>query len=103
MTFRVKTPAFTPTSDTIYITGQSAAVSPDPLCGYCGGNAATAMHETAPGSHIWEITLGIPDRFIEHGSREDCLVQAELDQASLAAAVERWWSPLARKQARSGT
>jgi glycosidase len=61
VTVRVKVPAFTPASDTIYITGQSPGVSPDPLCGYCGGNAATAMHETAPGSHIWEITLGIPD------------------------------------------
>jgi 1-deoxy-D-xylulose-5-phosphate synthase len=49
------------------------------------------------------LTLGIPDHFIEHGSREDCLVQAELDQASLSAAVERWWSPLAGKHARSGT
>ncbi len=49
------------------------------------------------------LTLGIPDHFIEHGSRDDCLAQAELDQASLAAAVERWWSPLAGKQARSGT
>jgi len=49
------------------------------------------------------LTLGIPDQFIEHGSRDDCLVEAELDQASLAAAVERWWSPLAGLQARSGT
>jgi 1-deoxy-D-xylulose-5-phosphate synthase len=49
------------------------------------------------------LTLGIPDRFIEHGSREDCLVQAELDQLSLSTAVERWWSPLAGSLARSGT
>jgi 1-deoxy-D-xylulose-5-phosphate synthase len=49
------------------------------------------------------LTLGIPDHFIEHGSREDCLALAELDQASLAAAIERWWSGLAGKQARSGT
>jgi 1-deoxy-D-xylulose-5-phosphate synthase len=49
------------------------------------------------------LTLGIPDRFIEHGSREDCLVQAELDQTSLASAVERWWSPLAGSRALSGT
>jgi 1-deoxy-D-xylulose-5-phosphate synthase len=49
------------------------------------------------------LTLGIPDRFIEHGSREDCLVQAELDPASLAAAVERWWAPLAGNRALSGT
>jgi 1-deoxy-D-xylulose-5-phosphate synthase len=49
------------------------------------------------------LTLGIPDRFIEHGSREDCLALAELDQASLHAAVERWWRPLAGRRASSGT
>ena len=54
-------------------------------------------------SSLPTLTLGIPDRFIEHGSREDCLVQAELDLASLAAAIERWWSPLAADLARSGT
>src|SRR6187455_177478 len=31
------------------------------------------------------LTLGIPDHFVEHGSREDCLALAKLDQASLAA------------------
>jgi glycosidase len=61
VTFRVKVPAFTPPGDFVYITGQSQGVSPDPLCGYCGGNASTIMTETAPGSHIWEITLPIPD------------------------------------------
>jgi glycosidase/fibronectin type 3 domain-containing protein len=59
--FRVKVPAFTPPADFVYITGQSQGVSPDPLCGYCGGNASTRMTETAPGSNIWEITLPIPD------------------------------------------
>jgi 1-deoxy-D-xylulose-5-phosphate synthase len=49
------------------------------------------------------LTLGIPDRFIEHGSREDCLIQAQLDQTGLANAVERWWSPLAGSRALSGT
>ena len=34
------------------------------------------------------LTLGIPDRFVEHGSREECLAQAELDQASLEARRE---------------
>jgi 1-deoxy-D-xylulose-5-phosphate synthase len=48
------------------------------------------------------LTLGIPDRFIEHGSREACLALAELDQASLQAAVERWWSPLAGRRASAG-
>ncbi|MEJ0084733.1 MAG: 1-deoxy-D-xylulose-5-phosphate synthase [Pseudomonadota bacterium] len=49
------------------------------------------------------LTLGIPDRFVEHGSREDCLVEAELDQASLNAAIERWWTPQSEGRARSGT
>ena len=61
VTFRVKVPAFTPPGDFVYITGQSQGVANDPLCGYCGGNAATRMTETAPGSHIWQITLAIPD------------------------------------------
>jgi len=61
VTFRVKVPAFTPLGDFVYITGQSQGVSPDPLCNYCGGTATTKMTETAPGSHIWEITLPIPD------------------------------------------
>ncbi len=62
VTFRVKVPAFTPPADIIYITGLAQGVSPDPLCGYCGGGTlATQMTESAPGSDIWEITLGIPD------------------------------------------
>jgi glycosidase len=59
VTFRVKVPAFTPPTDSIYITGQSQGVSPDPLCNYCGGTASTKMTETSPG--IWAITLPIPD------------------------------------------
>jgi 1-deoxy-D-xylulose-5-phosphate synthase len=49
------------------------------------------------------LTLGIPDRFVEHGSREECLAMAELDQSSLHSAVERWWRPLAGRRASSGT
>jgi hypothetical protein len=61
VTFRVKVPAFTPPGDFVYISGQSQGVSDDPLCGYCGGSPATRMTETAPGSHVWQITLAIPD------------------------------------------
>jgi 1-deoxy-D-xylulose-5-phosphate synthase len=50
------------------------------------------------------LTLGIPDRFIEHGSREDCLEEAELDLAGLESAVKRWWEHLpASKIKASGT
>ena len=36
-------------------------------------------------------SIGIPDRFIEHGSRDDCLAAAGLDAASLARNVTQWW------------
>jgi deoxyxylulose-5-phosphate synthase len=50
------------------------------------------------------LTLGIPDRFIEHGSRDDCLAAAELDLGSLESAVRRFWEhvPLSKAVA-SGT
>src|SRR3954467_4161967 len=50
------------------------------------------------------LTLGIPDRFIEHGSREDCLAAAELDLASLEGAVRRFREQLhLSKAVASGT
>jgi 1-deoxy-D-xylulose-5-phosphate synthase len=69
------------------------------------GGAGSAVLELLANcsSSLPTLTLGIPDRFVEHGSREDCLVKAELDHASLSAAVERWWSPQAEGRALSGT
>jgi len=49
------------------------------------------------------LHLGIPDRFIEHGSREGCLVAAGLDAVSLAASVERWWALHAPERVRSAS
>jgi 1-deoxy-D-xylulose-5-phosphate synthase len=50
------------------------------------------------------LTLGIPDAFIEHGSREECLAEAELDLPGLEGAVRRWWEQLpASKMKASGT
>ncbi|HTY51330.1 MAG TPA: 1-deoxy-D-xylulose-5-phosphate synthase [Steroidobacteraceae bacterium] len=50
------------------------------------GECLAAQAVSVPLAHI-----GIPDRFIEHGSREDCLRLAGLDAAGLAAQVERFW------------
>ena len=47
------------------------------------------------------LHIGIPDRFIEHGSREDCLALAGLDAASLNATIERWWARHSATRARS--
>ena len=69
------------------------------------GGAGSAVLELLANcsSSLPTLTLGIPDCFVEHGSREDCLVAAELDQAGLTAAAERWWSPQIAGRALSGT
>lgn len=62
------------------------------------GGAGSAINECllAHGHAIPMLNLGIPDRFIEHGSREDCLVAAGLDTASIDGAIGRWWRMPAR-------
>jgi 1-deoxy-D-xylulose-5-phosphate synthase len=49
------------------------------------------------------LQLGLPDRYVEHGSRADNLVAAGLDPAGLQAAVERWWQPARRRAAPGAT
>jgi 1-deoxy-D-xylulose-5-phosphate synthase len=58
------------------------------------GGAGSAIGEllAAEGLHVALLHLGIPDRFIEHGSREECLQAAGLDAASVAGAIEHWWA-----------
>jgi len=57
------------------------------------GGAGSAINEclVTHGHSLPILNLGIPDRFIEHGSREDCLVAAGLDAASVETAIARWW------------
>jgi len=38
------------------------------------------------------LVLGIPDRFIEHGSRDENLADAGLDLGNLRTAIVRFWS-----------
>src|SRR5690606_19870492 len=49
------------------------------------GGAGSAVNEClAPhGLAVRVLNLGLPDRFLEHGSREDCLAEAGLDVAGL--------------------
>ncbi len=58
------------------------------------GGAGSAVGEllASEGLMIPLLQLGIPDRFIEHGSRESCLAAAGLDAASLRASIEHWWA-----------
>ena len=62
-----------------------------------GGGAGGAVAELldAAGLQGARLHIGLPDRFIEHGSREQCLVDAGLDTPSVLAAIEKWWLPQA--------
>jgi 1-deoxy-D-xylulose-5-phosphate synthase len=56
------------------------------------GGAGSAVNEVllAAGIQVPVLNCGIPDRFIEHGSREDCLRAAGLDSQSLERRIVRW-------------
>ncbi|MEA3174191.1 MAG: 1-deoxy-D-xylulose-5-phosphate synthase [Gammaproteobacteria bacterium] len=47
------------------------------------------------------LHIGIPDTFIEHGTRDTCLARAGLDLAGLSAQVERWWTQHSKSTMRS--
>ncbi|MCC7198816.1 MAG: 1-deoxy-D-xylulose-5-phosphate synthase [Gammaproteobacteria bacterium] len=45
------------------------------------------------------LPVGIPDRFIEHGSRNDNLSSAGLDAGQIRAKIDRFWAPHAKPKA----
>jgi 1-deoxy-D-xylulose-5-phosphate synthase len=47
------------------------------------------------------LHIGIPDQFIEHGTRDTCLSRAGLDLAGLSTQVERWWTQQSKSAMRS--
>ncbi|HEU0224697.1 MAG TPA: 1-deoxy-D-xylulose-5-phosphate synthase [Steroidobacteraceae bacterium] len=57
------------------------------------GGAGSAVLECLQqrGIVLPALQLGVPDRFVEHGSREDNLHAAGLDHAALAVAIEAFW------------
>jgi len=67
------------------------------------GGAGSAVGEllVAEGLSVPLLQLGIPDRFVEHGSREGCLAAAGLDGASLAESIGHWWGQQAPERLRS--
>ncbi len=66
-----------------------------------GAGAAVGEALAAAGVSIPMLQLGIPDRFIEHGSRATCLAAAGLDLAGLSASVDHWWAAQAQERIRS--
>ncbi len=61
----------------------------------------SAKHWRAAGIQIPLLQIGIPDKFIEHGSRDSCLAAAGLDLAGLNASVDRWWAGQTQERLRS--
>jgi 1-deoxy-D-xylulose-5-phosphate synthase len=66
-----------------------------------GAGSGVAELLASEGLQVPMLQIGIPDRFIEHGSRETCLAAAGLDLAGLTASVERWWAMQAQDRMRS--
>jgi 1-deoxy-D-xylulose-5-phosphate synthase len=69
------------------------------------GGAGSAVCECLDAHGLTQprLQIGIPDRFIGHGSREDSLVEAGLDTATVCTRIEQWWqaSGLQLKSART--
>jgi 1-deoxy-D-xylulose-5-phosphate synthase len=78
-----------------------------------GAGSAVAEFLDAEGCNKPHLALGLPDRFIEHGSREECLADAGLAEPQVTAAIENWWQsqparlstalPASRRTAASGS
>jgi 1-deoxy-D-xylulose-5-phosphate synthase len=56
-----------------------------------GGGSAVAECLAAARVCLPILQCGIPDRFIEHGSRDDCIDAAGLDAPALEGRILRWW------------
>ncbi len=61
------------------------------------GGAGSAVSELLDAAALSRprLSIGLPDRFIEHGSREQCLADAGLDTPTVVGVIERWWLPQA--------
>lgn len=70
--------------------GAFVTLEENAVAGGAGSACAEAMD--AAGLSLPRLHIGIPDRFVEHGSRDECLAAAGLDSASLAATLDAWWN-----------
>ncbi len=56
-----------------------------------GAGSGVAEWLDAQGHEQPRLLVGLPDRFIGHGSRESTLADAGLDLQTLQSRIERWW------------
>jgi 1-deoxy-D-xylulose-5-phosphate synthase len=66
-----------------------------------GAGAGVGELLAAAGLQLPMLHIGIPDRFIEHGTRDTCLARAGLDLAGLTTQVEEWWALQGQTRIRS--
>jgi 1-deoxy-D-xylulose-5-phosphate synthase len=66
-----------------------------------GAGAGVSEVLAAAGIQVPTLHIGIPDRFIEHGTRDTCLAHAGLDLGGLTANVEKWWASQSQARMRS--
>jgi 1-deoxy-D-xylulose-5-phosphate synthase len=55
------------------------------------GGAGSAVDEVLLGQHhaVPVLNLGLPDHFVEHGTREELLAQCGLDAAGILRAIQK--------------
>jgi len=56
-----------------------------------GAGSAVLEHLQRIGASVPVLQIGVPDGFVEHGSREDNLAAAGLDALSIRASIDRFW------------
>ena len=70
-----------------------------------GGGRCGLGRARSPAAHRQRdpvLQIGVPDGFVEHGSREDNLAAAGLDAAAVRATIERFWRGQGIARARAG-
>lgn len=57
------------------------------------GGAGSAVAEFLDGQGLLQprLHIGIPDFYLGHGSREECLRDAGLDNTSILQRISQWW------------
>ncbi len=66
-----------------------------------GAGSAVNEHLAASGVKVSVLNLGLPDRFIEHGSRGDMLKDAGLDTAGILASVQAFLNKIGSEPKRT--
>jgi 1-deoxy-D-xylulose-5-phosphate synthase len=59
-----------------------------------GASSGVGEYLDAAGHTLPRLHIGLPDEFLGHGSREECLLEAGLDVVAVRRRIEAWWQSL---------